>query len=76
MCQSHQEGAPGSQGNGKGMENSREKVQGLCFVPWTKGCCKGVVLSMLTAALQRQQNLEVAQCPLVQDLIDGLRYKQ
>lgn len=27
MCQSHQEGAPGSQGNGKGMENSRESAR-------------------------------------------------
>lgn len=40
----------------------QEKVQGLRLVPWTKGCCKGVALSMLTAALQREQNLDMAQC--------------
>lgn len=27
MCQRHQEGAPGSQGNGKGIENSRESTR-------------------------------------------------
>ena len=70
-AQSHPEGAPGSHANGEGMENSGEKAQGLCLLPGTNRCGKGVV-SMLTVALQRQQNLEMAQGLLVQDLIDGL----
>lgn len=71
-AQSHPEGALGNHANGREWK-TQEKVQGLCLVPWTNRCGTGVT-SMLTVALQRQQNLEMAQCLSVQDLIDGLRW--